>query len=240
MAHNPELILLGSTQSSVKEVTCENGDPTTFPAGIAVRKASNGSLVIADNGTAVLIGVSIGEDLSDGKKQVSVARTGNYIPIVLKNDAAAVKIGDITFTSKLFGAAGNALKITLADTETGNVATVDVDDDDIVIGIDVATTTTTVVKNAILAHSEASALITAAIDVGDEAAVIAAAAAATSLTGGSDVAFVGQPVLIDDATGKASVDGDATAAVYITGVKTGMYPDGTTVPAAWISMNGGL
>lgn len=239
MGHNPNLILFGSTQSSVKEVTPEKGDPTTFKAGLAVRKATSGGLQLNDDGTAVLIGVSLGEDLSGGKLITSVCRTGNYVPIALKNDAAAVKIGDITFTAKLFGAPGNDLTITIADTETGNVATVDVDGNDIVIGIDGGTTTTTVVRTAILASAEASALITAVIDGGDEAATVSAATI-TSLTGGSNVAVPGQPVLIDDVTGQASVDGDTTAALYISGVLTGMYADGTTVPAAWIAMPGGF
>lgn len=239
MGHNPNLILLGSTQSSVKEVTCEKGDSTVFKAGLAVRKATSGGLQLNDDATAVLIGVSLGEDLSGTKGYTAVCRTGNYVPIVLKNDASSVKIGDITFTAKLFGAVGNALTITLADTETGNVADVDVDGNDIIIGIDGGTTTTTTVLNAILGNPEANALVTAVIDGGDEAAVVAAAVE-TALTGGSDVAVPGQPVLIDDTTGQASVDGDTTAALYISGVLTGMYPDGTTVPAAWIAMPGGF
>lgn len=240
MGHNPDLILLGSTQSSVKEVTCESGDPATFKAGLAVRKATSGALQFTDDGVAVLIGISLGEDLSDTTKKTAVCRTGNYVPIALKNDAAAVKIGDITFTAKRFGEAGNLITITLADTETGNVATVSVDGDDIVIGIDAGTTTTTVAKDAVVANAAANALISVAIDSGDEAAVIALAAVETPLTGGSDVAVVGQAVKIDDVTGQASADGDATAAIYITGVLTGMYPDGSTVPAAWVSMPGGF
>ncbi len=192
MGHDASLILLGSTQSSVKEVTCETGDPATFKAGLAVRKATTGALQIADDSVAVLIGVSLGPDLADTKK-TSVARTGNFVPIVILNDAASVKIEDITFTAKLFGALGNAITITISDTETGNVAEVDVDDTDIVIAIEAGVTTTTVIAAAILASAAASALITAAIDSGDEAAVVAAATI-TSLTGGSDVAVVGTGV----------------------------------------------
>ncbi len=239
MGHNPNLILLGSTQSSVKEVTCEKGDPTTFKAGLAVRRATSGGLQTNDDGTAVLIGISLGEDLSGAKGVTAVCRTGNYVPVVLKNDAASVKIGDITFTAKLFGTVGNALTITLADTETGNVADVDVDGNDIIIGIDGGTTTAAVVRGAVEAHFEAKNLVTVTVDPGDDAAVVAPAIE-TALTGGSDIAVPGQPVLIDDATGQASVDGDTTAALYISGVLTGMYADGSTVPAAWIAMPGGL
>ena len=239
MGHNPNLILFGSTQSSVKEVTCEKGDPTVFKAGLAVRKATSGGLQLNDDGTAVLIGVSLGDDLSGTKGVTSVCRTGNYVPIALKNDAAAVKIGDITFTSKLFGAPGNDLTITLSDSETGNVAVVTVNGNDIIVAIDAGVTTTTTIKNAIDAHAEAKNLVSAVIDGGDEAATVSAAVE-TPLTGGSNVAVPGQPVLIDDATGQGSVDGDTTAALYISGVLTGMYSDGTTVPAAWIAMPGGF
>lgn len=237
--HNPNLILFGSTQSSVKEVTCERGDPTVFKAGRAVRKATSGGLQLNDDGTAVLIGVSLGEDLTGGKGFTSVCRTGNYVPLALKNDAASIKLGDITYTAKIFGALGNALTITLADTETGNVADVDVTDNDIVVGIDAGTTTNATIKAAIEANSEANALISAVIDVGDEAAT-ASAQVETSLIGGSDVAAPGQVVKIDDTTGEGSVDGDDTAAIYISGVLTGMYMDGSTVPAAWIALPGGF
>jgi hypothetical protein len=238
MGHDASKILFGSTQSSVKEVTCERGDPATFKAGLAVRKATTGALQLADDATAVLIGVSLGPDLSD-TKTTAVCRTGNFVPIVILNDAASVKIGDITFTAKTFGALGNSITITLADTETGNVADVDVDGTDIVVGIDGGTTTTTVVVAAIVANAAANALVSCAIDSGDEAAVVAAAVE-TALAGGSDVAVPGTAVKIDDTTGKASIDGDTTAAMYISGVLTGVYPDGTTVQAAWISMPGGF
>jgi len=244
MGHNPNIILLGTTQSNVKEVTCEKGDPSVFKAGIAVRRAPSGNIQLIDDGTAVLIGISLGEDLSGAGGNTgytAVCRTGNYIPLVLQNDAASVKIADITFNSKVFGAAGNNLSITIADNQTGNVAVVTVaNNKDVTVAIDAGVTTTTTLRNAIAAHPEAKNLIDAVIDSGDEAAVIAAAAAKTSLTGGSDVAVPGKPVLVDDATGQGSADGDITAAMYISGVLTGLYADGTTVPAAWVSMPGGF
>lgn len=239
MGHNPNLILLGSTQSSVKEVTCEKGDPTVYKAGLAVRKATNGGIQLNDDGTAVLIGVSLGEDLSGTKGLTAVCRTGNYVPIVLKNDAAAVKIGAITYTAKLFGAPGNDLSITLSDSQTGNVAIVSVAGNDIIVAIDAGVTTNAVLAAAIAAHDEAKNLVTATVDGGAGGGFVSAATE-TPLTGGSNVAVPGQPVLIDDVTGEGSVDGDTTAALYISGVLTGMYPDGTTVPAAWIAMPGGF
>lgn len=239
MRHNPNIVALGSTNSNVKEVTAEEGDPTTFKAGLAVRLSTAGKLQLSDDGTAVLIGVSLGEDLADSKRLTAVCRTGNYVPLVLKNDPAVVKIGDITFTSKLFGDLGNAITVTLLDSLTGNTAVVTVEGPEILVAIDAGTTTTTTVKNAIEANAAANALVGVVIDSGDEAAVVAAAAE-TSLTGGSDFAVPGQPVLIDDTSGQGSVDGDITAALYLTGTLTGVYPDGSTAACAMIALPGGF
>jgi len=235
MSHDPTKLLLGSTNSTVKEVTCEDADPASFPAGTAVRRASNGGLQIADDSTASLIGVSLGQSLSDTKK-TAVIRTGNFVNILVQNDAASVKKGDITFTAKLFGPAGNALTIALID---DGAVSVEVIDNDIVVNIDAGVTTAAQIKAAIEANAEANALITATIDSGDEAAAQSAQTEA-SLTGGSDFCVPGTAVKIDDTTGLASVDGDTTAAIYLTGTLTGVKPDGTTAPAAMIAMPGGF
>jgi hypothetical protein len=238
MLNTPEFIMLGNTASSVQEVSNEPADPADFPAGRAVRRASNGGLQLASNSVASLIGISLGESLSDTEK-TAVCRTGNYVPIVLKNDAASVKIGDITFTAKLFGAAGNAITVTLVDDTEDGSANVEVDGTDIIVNMEATVTEAQDIVAAIEANSEANALLSCVIDPGDEAAA-QAAASETSLTGGSDVAVIGTLVKVDATTGEASVDGDTTAAVYLSGPLTGVYKDGTTVPAAYIAMPGGL
>lgn len=238
MLNTPEFIMLGNTGSSVQEVSNEPADPADFPAGRAVRRASNGGLQLASNSVASLIGISLGESLSDTEK-TAVCRTGNYVPIVLKNDAASVKIGDITFTAKLFGAAGNAITITLVDDTEDGSANVEVDGTDIIVNMEATVTEAQDIVAAIEANSEANALVSCVIDPGDEAAA-QAAASETALTGGSDVAVEGTLVKVDATTGEASVDGDTTAAVYLSGPLTGVYRDGTTAPAAYIAMPGGL
>jgi hypothetical protein len=239
MGHNASVVLLGGKGSNIVDITNETGDPATFKAGLAVRRATTGALQLADDAVAPLIGVSLGPSLDETKK-TAVARTGNFIPIRLKNDAAGVKIGDITFTSKLFGVLGNAVSITLADTGTGDTAIVTVVDNAISVAIDGGTTTTTTIKTAIDAHVEASKLVSVAIDGGDEAATVSPATI-TLLTGGSDYAVPGTVVKIDDVSGEASVDGDATAATYISGTLTGIdAADNSEVPAAYISLPGGF
>jgi hypothetical protein len=238
MGHNPNEILLGVTSSSIKEITAEPGDPNSFPAGRAVRRKSDGGLQLESNGTATLIGISLGASLSDTKK-TAVCRTGNFVPIVIKNDAASVKKGDITFTAKLFGVDGNDITIALLDTTEDGSANVVVDGTDIIVNMESTVTTAEDIVAAINGNAQAAALITCTIDSGDEAAAQTAAAEA-SLSGGSDFVAPGAVVKIDSVTGEASVDGDNSAAIYVSGTLTGVYPDGSTVPAAYIAMPGGL
>lgn len=82
MGHNSTKVLLGSHGSSDMQSTCENGDPATFIAGLAVRKASTGDLSLA---SGELIGVSLGISQSDTKK-TSVCRSGNFIPLQITDE----------------------------------------------------------------------------------------------------------------------------------------------------------
>lgn len=83
--HDPTKVLLGTTQSSAKEVQNYNSDPATYKAGLAVRLASTGLLGVAKN-SGRLVGISLGKSLSDAKK-TSVARDGLKIPILLTDDS---------------------------------------------------------------------------------------------------------------------------------------------------------
>lgn len=235
MAHNPNVILLGTIPSTVKKITREDADPSTFVAGLAVRRASNGGLQLNDNGTAAFIGISLGESL-DGAGATAVCRKGNFVPVVVENDAASRKLGDITFTSKLFGPAGNAVSISTINGGAVNVAVVG---NAITVTIVSTTTLASAIKTAIESNADANALISVLIDSGKESTAQTANAGGV-LSGGSDFCVPGTAVRISDTSGKASVDGDVTAATYLTGVLTGVYPNGTTAPAALIAMPGGL
>jgi hypothetical protein len=244
VAHDATKVVLGSTGSSDRDVTAEPADPATFVAGLAVRRNSDGGLQIAADGNAVLIGVSLGVSLSDTKK-TAVARDGAWIPLLLINDAATVKIGNITFTAIPFGTLGNVITIELVDGATGGEATVTTDVEtpaNIVVEIEDGVTTAQAIADAISAddgQGGAAEYVFVSIDSGEEETEQDAHSQA-ALTGGTDFAFEGATVKIDATTGKGSVDGTATGAAYLSGVKTGIYPDGTTAPCAFIAMPGGF
>lgn len=94
MAHDANKVVLGSTVSSVKDVSQHGSDPASFPAGLAVSLDSNGALsLLKSNGPR--IGVSLGRSLSDHKK-TAVCRDGLGVPL-----RAALKraTGTVTITS---------------------------------------------------------------------------------------------------------------------------------------------
>jgi len=241
MSHDPNIVVLGGRVSSIADITQESGDPNVFKAGLAVRKNSNGELILADNGTSPLMGVSAGSGLCGSDKVTSVFKTGNFVPIVLQDEFSSVVIGDLTFTAREAGDAGDDITITLADLASDGEASVVVAGTDIVISIEDAVTTAETILAAINADEDALALISASIAGGQEDEP-QDAAAETPLAGGFTFSPVlGTLVKIDDVTGKASDDGDTTAAVYVSTRKTGYYPsDKTEVPCALISLFGGF
>ena len=81
MGHDESKILLGSTQSSARDVTVHDFDPATFPAGTAVRQKSDGALSVT-KAHGQLIGVTAGKSLSNTKK-TAVIRAGEGVPIRL-------------------------------------------------------------------------------------------------------------------------------------------------------------
>lgn len=81
--HDPTKVLLGTTQSSAKDIAVYNNDPASFPAGLAVRLASTGLLALA-KASGMFVGISLGKSLSDTKK-TAVVRTGDLVPIQLTN-----------------------------------------------------------------------------------------------------------------------------------------------------------
>lgn len=87
--HNPTKVLMGSHGSSDVKITCENGDPETFKAGLVVRRSSTGELSLS---SGEIVGVSLGRSLSDTKK-TSVARAGNLIPIQITDETGFAYVG---------------------------------------------------------------------------------------------------------------------------------------------------
>lgn len=245
MPHDSTKVKLGVPMSSARVVTCEPAASASFPAGLAVRRKSDGGLQTADDSTAGLIGVSLGRALTSAADKTSVCRKGLGIPLLLKDYYASVKIGDITFTALAKGTAGNDITITLADELSDASASIETDPEapnDIIIHIESGATVAEDIVAAIEADEATAALISAVADEGDEAAT-QLLAAETPLTGGIDVAEYGQGVFVnDEGLGCDSGDGDAaaTGATYVSATLTGVKEDDTEASAALIDIKGAL
>lgn len=94
--HNASQVLMGNTQSNIKEVTNHKG---AYAAGIAVRLKADDTLSVT-KADGSLIGVSLGWDLADTNRN-PVARKGLRIPVQLAAGfnpviGAVVEIDDAT------------------------------------------------------------------------------------------------------------------------------------------------
>jgi len=239
--HDETKALLGAVEMSGAEVSCETGDPATFLPGLAVRRASTGALSLS---SGTLIGVSAGPSLADTAK-TAVVRAGNRVPLQLTDEgvASSVKKGDITFTAVAKGVAGDLITVAGINEGSAGEETVEVDGTDIVINFESTVSTAAQILAAINASAAALALISAAIDEGDEDAA-QTAFAEDNLASGADsypYAVIGGAVEVGPSTGKAvSTGGTATGAIYVTGEMTGVNMDGTEVAVALVDMPGGL
>jgi len=233
--HDASKVLLGSHGSSDFNATNEPSDPATFPAGLAVRRKTDGTLSVA-SGDGQLIGVSMGESLSDTKK-TSVCREGNRIPIQLEG-FSFLTVEDLSFFSKVSA----PVSIELLDTETqgSEEATVTGDAEEgyvVSVGIEGGVSTATQVAAAINASAEVLAVMGVIITgtAGD-----AVAAFAEDLIDGG-FAVIGAAVKVSNSTGKAvQTGGTTTGASYVSGALSGVKLDGSEIPVALIDMGGGL
>lgn len=244
MSQDATKVLLGSHGSSDLVATKEEGDPATFEAGLAVKRTSSGLSL----SSGALIGVSLGADLSDSKK-TSVARAGNEIPLLCTDEGefASLVVGDLTFTAKAKGLAGNDITITLADEVTDASAAVEEmspGDLDIIVDMQDMATTAEDIKAAIDVDPVASLLVSVEIAEGEDTTA-QAAAVEDNLEGGLDsypYVVPGVAVEVDSSTGMAVSSGDATGAVYLRGPLSGVKIDGSIHAngVAIIDMGGGL
>lgn len=241
--HDPNKVLLGTTQSSYKTADVNNSDPASFPAGLAVRRNSDGNLSVT-KAHGLLIGVSLGRSLSDTKK-TTVVRKGTDIPILLtdRSTFAELELEDLTFTAKAKGSQGNQITIALVNEETAGSEDVEVDGNNIVVKIEGGVSTATQVKAALDGSPEAMALI--GVTISGTAGNAQPAASAAPLEDGLDAghyAVKGEKVYINDSTGLAD-DGDEsgttiTDAVYASAQLIGVKEDKTEAPAAQIDIIG--
>lgn len=96
MGHNPNEVLMGSTRSSIKEVSNHVG---AIAAGTGVRLKSDDTISTA-KADGALIGISLGKDLSDTNK-TAICRKGLRVPVLLKSGfnptvGAVVELDDST------------------------------------------------------------------------------------------------------------------------------------------------
>ncbi len=76
--HNPNKVLMGTTQSNIKEVDNRKG---TIAAGLAVRLKSDATIVVT-KADGQLLGISLGGDLSDAG-HTAICRKGLRVPLQL-------------------------------------------------------------------------------------------------------------------------------------------------------------
>lgn len=109
MAHDPTKVLLGATQSSLKQVDNYAGD---IDAGKIVRLKADGSVsVLAADGLP--LGISLGKSLSDTSR-TAVCRAGLRVPVLLTGAftpavGAQVNISDTTGLAIAAGAGATGM-----------------------------------------------------------------------------------------------------------------------------------
>lgn len=114
MAHDASKVLLGSTQSSAKEVDNRKG---VIAAGLAVRLKSDDTIVVtAADGN--LLGISLGRSLSDTSR-TAICRKGLSVPILLTDAftptiGAQVNISDTTGKAAASGGGATAVNAVYA------------------------------------------------------------------------------------------------------------------------------
>lgn len=132
-------------------------------------------------------------DLADamalyGQNFYTVLISSDFTDADIEASKASIKIGETTYTAKLFGKSGNEISVTYTTGATAGNEVVSVVGKKISVQIESGVSTQLQIKTKILASTEAMALIDSpAIDSGDDA-VTQASVAETFLTGGDGFA----------------------------------------------------
>lgn len=268
--HDATKVLLGSTQSSAKEISVHAVDPASFPAGLAVSMASTGLPSLLKS-AGMRMGVSMGRSLSDHKK-TAVLRIGERVPM-----RASLKrsTGVITISSYANLVSGTDDAITVGGTAfTAQTGAVTPGDGTFRAATDNDTTAASLAAQ-INAHATAStkvyAVAAAAVvtlysiveglgsghdvtltytDNDTNVGAVLSGLSSGKLTGGSDtvsdIAYIaiGAKAYINDVSGKvdANISGFTTVsdATYLSLELDGIDEDGNTVAAALVDLTGGL
>jgi len=115
MGHSATTVYMGASDSKVKEVINNVGDPATFLAGLCVHLTSAGALSLTASAGSKM-GISLGKSLS-GTKRVPVCTKGIKVPILLANGftptiGVQVQISTTTGKAVSSGTAVNAYYVT--------------------------------------------------------------------------------------------------------------------------------
>ncbi len=261
--HDATKVLMGTVATNHKDVSCEVGDPTTFLAGLVVRRSTTGALQLASDAVAARIGISLGPDLNNLTTKTVVCRTGNRVPIRLKDESVKAT-GTVTVTSYANLVSGTDDAIAVAGVSfvaqagaatlgqatfqaaTSNNATAA----SLAAQINahatanlsvVATVLNAVVTLTAVEYGEDGNAITLAYT--DNDTNIGATVSGAVLSGGEDDfdwIVIGGTVKTSATTGEATEDGDDSNAVFLTGPLTGVYSDGTTCKVAYVDMGSGM
>src|SRR5690348_2883921 len=124
--HDASKVLMGTTQSSEREISCEDADPASFAPGVAVSRNSSADISTAASAGG-RIGITAGASLSDHKK-LAVIRTGERVPMKLKDEGefSELEHDDLTFRAAVKGEDGDNITIALVDDGDAGDETVDV------------------------------------------------------------------------------------------------------------------
>lgn len=227
MLHNAEIIKLGSHGSTDLTAECEVG---SVGAALVCHRKSDGSMsLLATDGE--MVGVSLGESLSDEAGKIAVAKSGQLVPVQVT--AEGKKIGNLTFVPKVLGVSVEFLVGGVAGAEVVTVV-----GKKISVSMNVASTATQL-KAALDASVPAMELLVSTTIEAGQGAVAQAAFAETAIPVASYV-VPGAALKVSTTTGKATSTGTVTGAMFVSGIKTGIKLDASEVWCAYVDMAGGL
>ncbi len=262
--HDATKVMLGTPGSSDIQVDDWDADPASFPAGVACRLKSDGTISLLKSDGA-LLGVSMGKSLSNHLK-LSIARAGNRVAMRILGGLQAAGNATITSYANLVAAGADTITVgaTVFTAQAGAVTPG-------AATFQAATSnnaTAASLRAQINAHATAGALVKAggtgaivtltAIAPGTAGNAIALAYAdngsstvgatvsGAALSGGSATASFAAPgkrVYINDLTGIAEETSEfatASGAVFVSDALTGIDGEGNSFAAAQIDMGGGL
>lgn len=238
-------------------------DPASFPAGVACRLKSDGTVSLS-SADGSWLGISRGRSLSNTKK-LSVVTDGRLVPVLIERQPArgivtitsyanlvAVTPDTITVGATVFTAQSGAVtpgdatfRAATGNTETAASLAAQINAHATAGALVKATSALGVVTlTAILNTSAADTIALAYADLGT--ATVGATVSGATLTDSDDTPdfiTVGAKVYFSNSTGKAddaNSDSTISDATYASGLISGYDEDGNAVLAALVDMPGGL